>query len=275
MYAIMIYHNVKYSFLGFSLRSYCKWAKIQYEYVLNGIRYCLHSEKYKNWSLEEIIYYSIQKRLKRKAIRKVQNTFYDLLENIFTIEEVCCIFHISKSFICKARRYGFSIQQSILLIYFFGDIYFNEEKRISNLKIKEVKMKIQKEEYGEDLAELFGFYYLGANVTNTLYDKMNKRFTSTIYKLSHIYGVNVSNSLFDILQEIQCILWRQIKKNRICLANSQQISAYCYKCVIFKIYSLLNHIKKESIQNHLEDIMYDDKCFGDFVYKKQEFDYLF
>lgn len=275
MYALMTCKNTKYTFLGFSLRSYCKWAKIQYESVINGIHYCLHSEKYKDWSLEKIIYYSMQKRLKRKVIRKVQNTFHDLLENIFTIEEVCHVFHINKDAICKVRRYGFSLQKSILLVYFFGDVFFNEEKSISILKIKEVKRRIQKEEYGDDFAELFGFYYLGVNVTKALYDKMNKKFTSIIYKSSHFYDVNIANSLFDILQEIQCILWNQIKKNKICLASSQQIATYFYKCVIFKIYFLLNQIKKENIQKHLEDNVYDDKCLGDFVYKKQEYDYLF
>lgn len=273
MYSLVVRKNIKYYFYVFSLYSYCKWVGIEYRNVVSSIYQLLHSEKYRNWSLQDIIYYTVQKKLKKKSIRKIQNTFFNLMEEQFTINEVVEILNVSEYAIGKVRKYGFSTKKAILLLYFCGDKFVNHKKDISKEKMLEIKRRIQNKNYGNDLATLFCFYYLGIDVEKELTDWIAKRFIITIYK--HSFIKSITDDVPDILQEVNLILWELIKKNKICLNNSNQIATYMYKSVIFKIKFLLYKLQQERNQNHLEDSIYDNKCLGDFVYQKHEFDYLF
>ena len=266
---LIVRKNVKYYFYVFTLYNYCKWAKISYSNIKWSIKYYLkkHNNKY---NMDNVIPFVVLKYLRLRERRIKKCVFLNVLNHQIDLKEVSMKLELSVSSINQVRRYGFSLQQAILIVHFLSDKIINDKKSISKNRTIELKNAINTNLFPSELHFLFCCYYLNYEMLDKIFDCINYKYQFVLSKLALEMDVDVKEQLNDLYQEIDFMVWNLIKNKKIVMDNSNQIWKFIYKSTIHKVKRRMYQLSLEQRVKHLEDKYFEDKEFIDCIYIQKD-----
>ncbi len=152
--------EVKYNYQNTTLYQFCKINGFIYKNIIASIlyytkRYQKYSQN-KNEAIDMVI--GRQTILAERRIKK--NAFLAILNDRFNITKIAKVLHINIQAIYKLKKYGFSLRQSMIILYFLAD-YDIEDRRISIKRIRHILEELKIQNYTKEYAYLFCYYYLG------------------------------------------------------------------------------------------------------------------
>lgn len=270
---IPVKKNVKYYFYVFSLYYYCKWAKICYEDVAHSILY--YKKRYSGkYNQDQIVGLVVLKYLSLRKRKLKRSTFFSVLDNRIDLKEVSNYLGLNVYSIHQVKRYGYSMQQAIFILYFLGDEKRNNQKVITKERIEEIEKLRNGNNCSNELSFLFCCYYLNIEVLDKIFDYVKYKYQFILYKLALEMNIELKTKKEDLLQEIIIMVWNLIENKKIVMAHSNQIWKFIYKSTIYKVKKRMYQISLEETVRHLEDKCFDDKEFIDTVYIRQDIDIL-
>lgn len=153
--------KIIYFYESISLYKLCKKLFINYNNITYSIRYYLskYPNKYNYSNLEELIVFLVEK-YKRLHDRKLQK---EVIRNLISgkkenLKHDANILNVNYKRVFELKKYGYSNNNSLLIIYFMGDILDNRIS-ISKSKIEHISSYSYKTKTAI-INELVCFYYL-------------------------------------------------------------------------------------------------------------------
>ncbi len=265
--------KVIYFYNSWSLYKTCKnILNINYKNITHSIRYYLkvHSNKYSLDNLNELICFLVDK-YKMLNLRKQQKSIISALINNskLNMRYVAKLLRINYKRIYELKKYNYSINEAILIIYFIGDIT-KEFKSITKQKLNQISSTSYLEKTN-NINELLCFYYIKRDnfICEKIFNIHYNRFKNLIYKAARSFLLKLQNfDVEDIMIDIQIKLLEKLNNNQIVASHSNQISYFFYKTAFGVIYRKIYEMKKISGEIHLEDKVYDDVTYLDIIPSK-------
>lgn len=243
--------KVKYIHESLTVYKYCKQNCLKYNDVIRSILYYINKGNISN--LNDVINKVLDKYMILKERKLISKTFLDVLNDNINVLYVCKVLNINRNAIYKVHDFGFSIRDSIIIIYFLSDLS-KKEKSISIKRINQIKQEIEFQSYTNDISYLVCYYYLGYNTSDKIFSLINKMLKNLIYKSANNFGIKrIYNYIDDIMSDLFIKILQMLINKKILLSFSFQIKRYIYITTKFFIYEEMNKIRITEQERHLED----------------------
>ena len=243
--------KIKYNYGGMSLYNYCIENNINYYTIYSKIWRKTHKNLEVNINEMMDIYYEETNKKKIRSI--LQKYIYD---NIQELIESCIFIGISYESVKELQEIGFTVKDSVNIVYFFGELDSSNQKVISKDFIDKIpeyiynvkSLKNTKKEIDDNLLLLYKLYKCN------LYDSREliiKDFKSNIYKMIYstfnLFQINKTNEkVVDLYNELNFRLLELI--DRCVTLNKFELLKYVLKSLR---YYCFNYCYKNYVNKHV------------------------
>ena len=241
---------------------YCKEYNLGYSNVI----YSIHYYKKKEYNMDKIIDKVILRYLKLKELKRIKEIFHYLDNNSkINLSYVARELNLNYNSLRKIKKYGFTLEQSIKILWFLSDEKDKNEKLSISIKQLKKIYNILSFKGNDNLDDMFIICFISIGYNEYYHSFIEKRkpyFTRLIFKYLTIFGLN-KNLFSDIYQDL---VLKQIEIfNRNCSRNIPQIMKYYNLCLRGFLIKELKKIKNEVNNLSLYDNKYDDLIYLDTI----------
>lgn len=222
-------YGIIYYYKGMPLKDYAKQNNFNIESIRCAIlRKQLNSDKAIQEIVDECVQAYQEFSIKHNYTKKINETFDKLrskkVQDINEIKDICNFLKIDFANVNTLVSMNFSYNQAISMIWYFYDGKTNNDyKIITNHKISDVFLLIDKLKKSDVNMEKFELYDLIGIYKSELYDSKKeillrqKRYIyKTMYSLCTDYGVKINNSNYkDFEGELRCYLLIAINNSNL------------------------------------------------------------
>lgn len=226
------------------IKEHCVKNNLDYTKIKRSIQYQYKYHDVDNVPIEDLIIIT-ENRYREREKRKNIKYLFNQMEKANSIEEyrfICKNLKINWKHVRNLSYYGYNIKNTILLIWFFGDIKVNGYRDISRSLLFKVKgNKILNN--NDPIYCLIAYYKCGiTKYLEDIYLYENKYLESIVNNISKLFNLSTDKRK-ELISEGELIILELLQ--RIVLNNIQQIIVYI-KTVLYG--RLIDYAKKNFVR---------------------------